>query len=108
MRVYAHICVGCPNGCDRNGSAEVGKGFDGAAVPRRSDSGGPHEIRNEEDDDGLIQSIKYIQPEFEPGILKATNASNVELRECHGGFRVDILVESYCTISTELTWPHCE
>ena len=95
MSVDADIGVRTDDSGDRDGSTEVSKRLDRLPVPRDGEAKRPDTVRDEEHDSGLVETVQHVHPELEPGVLKTTDTTDVQLREGQRSLGVEVLVECY-------------
>lgn len=95
--MYVHTNEGVCSKDRGNGhcGSEVRQRLDSFTIPRYSRTKGPDSVWDEKDNCRLVQAVQHISPELGLRILKPTDTSHVQLRECQRGFGVDILVECY-------------
>ena len=91
--VHPNVRVRADNGGDRYRGTKVCERLDRPAVPRGSETKRPDEVRDEEDDRGLVETVEHVHPELELRVLESTDTANVELGEREGGLGVEILVK---------------
>lgn len=94
--IDSNVGVRANDGSDGHRRTEVRKRLDRLPAPRGGGPQSPDEIRDEEYDGRLVETVQHVQPELQPRVLEPADTPNVELGESERGLSVEILVER-CT-----------
>ena len=77
MSVHADVGIRANDSGHGHCSTEVCQGLDCLPIPRNGEAESPGEVRDEEYDSGLVETVQHVHPEFESSVLETPDTPDV-------------------------------